>query len=73
MYFAKSGNAIDGQVNIDSPAVDLDAMLVVLSGNPLEAKFPKGCSHVRTLEDLNTFRAYFHSPGRPMMPGDFPD
>jgi large exoprotein involved in heme utilization and adhesion len=70
---ASSRLGLDGNVQIDSPAVDLDAMLVVLSGNPLDAKFPKGCGHVRTLEDLNTFRAYFHPPGRPMMPGDFPD
>jgi filamentous hemagglutinin family protein len=70
---ASSKLGIDGNVQVDSPAVDLDAMLVVLSGNPLEAKFPKGCDHVRTLEDLNTFRAYFHPPGRAMMPGDFLD
>ena len=69
---ASSRLGLDGEVQIDSPAVDLDAMLVVLSGNPLEAKFPKGCGHVRTLEELNTFRAYYHPPGRPMMPGDFP-
>jgi filamentous hemagglutinin family protein len=69
---ASSELGIDGNVQVDSPAVDLDAMLVVLSGNPLEAKFPRGCGHVRTLEDLNTFRAYYHPPGRPMMPGDFP-
>jgi tRNA A-37 threonylcarbamoyl transferase component Bud32 len=69
---ASSRLGLDGEVQIDSPAVDLDAMLVVLSGNPIEAKFPKGCGHVRTLEELNTFRAYYHPPGRPMMPGDFP-
>jgi filamentous hemagglutinin family protein len=69
---ASSKLGIDGEVNIASPEVDLDAMLVVLPGIQLEAKFPKGCGHVRTLEELNTFRGYYHPPGRPMMPGDFP-
>ncbi|EDN68966.1 Large protein containing haemagglutination activity domain [Beggiatoa sp. PS] len=47
---ASSRLGLDGHVEIDSPAVDLDAMLVVLQGNQIEAKL-KTCNVIEELDN----------------------
>ncbi|EDN65971.1 hypothetical protein BGP_0493 [Beggiatoa sp. PS] len=47
---ASSELGVDGDVQIDSPAVDMDAMLVVLQGNQLEAKL-KTCNVIEELDN----------------------
>ncbi|EDN71452.1 hypothetical protein BGP_3045 [Beggiatoa sp. PS] len=60
---ASSRLGLDGHVQIDSPAIDLDAMLVVLQGTQFEAKL-KTCNIAEELDNPNTFtiKPRFMSP-----------
>jgi len=51
---ASSRLGLDGEVRIDSPAVDLDAMLILLPGGYVEAQLKK-CNIKEELDNPNTF------------------
>jgi len=67
---ASSRLGLDGDVQIDSPAVDMDAMLVVLPGGHLEAQLPKKCRY-KSVDDINTFYIYPEHEGKMRNPDDF--
>jgi filamentous hemagglutinin family protein len=63
---ASSNLGIDGEVNIDSPTVDLDAMLVVLPGGHIEAQL-KNCNIAEELDNPNTFTVKPRHRSPPLM------
>ena len=64
---ASSKYGVDGEVNIDSPEVNLDD-LMVLSGEMIEAQFSKRCRQIEELDDISTFIKRIQGDGRPRMP-----
>jgi len=65
---ASSKLGIDGDVNVESPEVNLDDLLVVLPGGTRpEAKFSTRC-HIEDWDDVSTFVKRIHGDGRPRMP-----
>jgi large exoprotein involved in heme utilization and adhesion len=67
---ASSKLGIDGDVEIDAPIEDLDAMLVVLPGGHLEAQLPEGCN-IDDISELSTFYIYPGQKGKMRTPEDF--
>ncbi len=68
---ASSRLGIDGDVEIDSPEINLDDFLVVLPGGYIDnAKLPKLC-HIEDLNELSTFRVETVRDGMPMTPDSF--
>ncbi len=67
---ASSKLGLDGNINVESPDVNMDAMLVVLPGGMRpEAQYSKKCN-IESLDDLNTFVVRIAGDGRPKMYDD---
>jgi filamentous hemagglutinin family protein len=67
---ASSKLGIDGEVEIDAPTADLDAMIVVLQGVYLDAQLPEGCN-IDDISELSTFYIYPGQKGKMRTPEDF--
>ncbi len=70
---ASSRLGLDGNVQIESPLVNMDEFLVVLPGDYVETELPKGCQSITDIDQLSTFRATTVREGMMMTPGGFPE
>jgi len=68
---ASSKLGIDGEVEIDSPEVNMEGFIVVLPGGFIEeAELPKPCQF-QDVNELSTFKKRTHREGMPMAPPGF--
>jgi len=70
---ASSRLGLDGDVNIESPTVNLDDFLMVLPGSDdeIQLQFPKGCTAEDILNPTTTFHVRTVREGRLKSPEGF--
>jgi len=69
---ASSRLGLDGDVNIDSPIVNMDNFLVALPGGYVEVQLPKKCRY-EDIDDINTFYIHRGRDGMMRTPEGFPE
>ena len=65
---ASSRFGLDGDVLIESPAVDMDSFLVALPGTPLPSEMPNPCQGITDPDQLSTFSVNIEGEGMPTTP-----
>ncbi len=68
---ASSELGIDGEIEIDSPDVDMEGFLVVLPGGFIEDTELAKPYEIQDLSELSTFKKRSSYEGMPMAPKDF--
>jgi len=69
---ASSQFGVDGEVYINSPTVDMNAMLAILPDDYVEVELPKKCRY-KDISEINTFYIYPEHKFKMRTPEDFPE